>query len=76
MKKCCVYLFLIFTPSLASAEEYLGRLSTNPYAPSYTSGVSANNFGIKHKQAMENEYATGDLNSKNPYGTGWSMIDD
>lgn len=41
----------------ASAGDYLGQLSTNPYATNSTSGVGANNYRVN--QSMQNKYTSG-----------------
>ena len=50
-----VFIILICTP--INADEYLGKLSVNPYAEDSTSGVGVNNYRIK--QSIENEFSTG-----------------
>ena len=43
--------------SSVSAGEYLGQLSTNPYAKNSTAGIGANNYTID--QSMNNKYRSG-----------------
>ena len=58
MKKVLVIAVLsLTTASFVHAGEYLGQLSTNPYAPNSTSAPGANNY--RSRQSMENQFSTG-----------------
>ncbi len=58
MKNSILIFFLVsFVAGSAEAKDYLGQLSSNPYASNSTSGIGADTYRIK--QSMSDQYSSG-----------------